>query len=57
MRENASAHEYLDIETKHFPIPASKVKGHVINTDWKIEIHDGFVAISRNKNEKEIIHQ
>lgn len=60
MRGNASKHYCLTegmIEAKHFAVPASKVKGHVINTDWKVEVHEGFVAIFRNESEKEVVQK
>jgi len=60
MRENASKHYCLAegmVEAKHFTVPASEVKGHIITAHWKVEVHDGFVAIFRNESKKEVIQK
>ena len=59
MRKNSGGYEYLAyamIEAKSFPIPASEVREKVINAYWKVEVHNGFVAVFRNDTKKEVIH-
>ena len=59
MRKNSGGYEYLAyamIEAKSFSIPTSEVRGKIIKAYWKVEVHNGFVAVFRNDTEKEVIH-
>ena len=59
MRKNSGRYEYLDyamIEAKSFSISTSEVRGKIIKAYWKVEVHNGFVAVFRNDTKKEVIH-